>query len=71
MDVVVTRHRCGSVRNGLFHRTSMPRPGMNVQTHLQKQVEAEPGSYESFLCPACLRLHHIDVSNGRVLGDDT
>jgi hypothetical protein len=43
-----------------------PNTGMNVQTHLEKQQRVEEGrSYEAFLCPACTRVHFIDLSSGQ------
>jgi hypothetical protein len=42
-----------------------PQTGMNVQTHLEKQQGQEGRSFESFTCPACTRLHFIDLATGR------
>jgi hypothetical protein len=42
-----------------------PHTGMNVQTHLEKQKRVEGRSYEAFPCPACTRVHFIDLSSGQ------
>ncbi len=42
-----------------------PQTGMNVQTHLEKQQRQEGRSFESFACPACTRLHFIDLASGQ------
>jgi hypothetical protein len=44
-----------------------PQTGMNVQHRL----EDGPGdrTHVSVACPACTRLHLIDTSTGRLLGD--
>ncbi|MDI3562103.1 hypothetical protein OWC48_16970 [Bradyrhizobium sp. Arg816] len=62
-----------------------PQTGMNVQTHLERQPrpgERRPGerrlegrrlegrSFESFACPACTRLHFIDLASGQPMNRD-
>ncbi|WPM83726.1 hypothetical protein ML401_38805 [Bradyrhizobium sp. 62B] len=42
-----------------------PQTGMNVQTHLEKQQSQEGRSLSSFACPACTRLHFIDLASGK------
>ncbi|WFU38053.1 hypothetical protein QA640_26885 [Bradyrhizobium sp. CB82] len=42
-----------------------PQTGMNVQTHLEKQQGAEGQSFEAFTCPACARVHFIDLVSGQ------
>ncbi|WP_165637371.1 hypothetical protein [Bradyrhizobium shewense] len=42
-----------------------PQTGMNVQTHLEKQLRQEKRSFASFACPACTRLHFIDLASGQ------
>ncbi|UEM17622.1 hypothetical protein J4G43_031985 [Bradyrhizobium barranii subsp. barranii] len=57
-----------------------PQTGMNVQTHLERQPRPderslderrlegrrlEGRSFESFACPACTRLHFIDLASGQ------
>ncbi|PSO14406.1 hypothetical protein C7G42_32100 [Bradyrhizobium sp. MOS003] len=42
-----------------------PQTGMNVQTHLEKQVKQERRSLVSFACPACASLHFIDLASGQ------
>ncbi|WP_439395830.1 hypothetical protein ACRQ5Q_02285 [Bradyrhizobium sp. PMVTL-01] len=44
-----------------------PQTGMNVQHRL----EVGPGdrTHVSVACPACTRLHLIDTSTGRLLGE--
>ncbi len=45
-----------------------PQTGMNVQTHLEKQQRTEGRSFESFACPACTRVHFIDLASGQPIG---
>lgn len=47
-----------------------PQTGMNVQTHLEKQKIEEGRSFESFPCPACTRLHFIDLASGKPMNRD-
>ncbi|MBB4426179.1 hypothetical protein GGD66_004740 [Bradyrhizobium sp. CIR48] len=42
-----------------------PQTGMNVQTDLEKQLRQERRSFASFACPACTRLHFIDLASGQ------
>ncbi|MBV8699431.1 MAG: hypothetical protein JO052_16465 [Bradyrhizobium sp.] len=48
-----------------------PRTGMNVQHWL---AEPDPGDprlvYESVVCKACTRIHFINSSTGKLLGDE-
>lgn len=46
-----------------------PQTGMNVQTLLEKQLRQEGRSFASFTCPACMRLHFIDLASGIDLTD--
>ena len=47
-----------------------PQTGMDVQTLLYKQGKDEARTYEAITCPACTRLHFIDKSTGKALGQD-
>ncbi|WP_445216003.1 hypothetical protein ACKWRH_26985 [Bradyrhizobium sp. Pa8] len=62
-----------------------PQTGMNVQTHLERQPKLdeqrpderrlegrrlEGRSFESFACPACTRLHFIDLASGQPMNRD-
>ena len=47
-----------------------PQTGMNVQPLLHKQGNDEARTYEAVTCPACTRLHFIDKSTGKALGQD-
>jgi hypothetical protein len=47
-----------------------PQTGMNVQTLLEKQERDEAEIYEAVICPACTRLHFIQKSTGKALGQD-
>jgi hypothetical protein len=38
---------------------------MNVQTHLEKERTHEGCSFAPFACPACTRLHFIDLASGQ------
>jgi hypothetical protein len=42
-----------------------PETGMNVQTHLEKQERTEGRRFASVACPACTRLHFIDLASGK------
>jgi len=44
-----------------------PQTGMNVQHRLSD--ESTGRTHESVSCPACTRLHLIDRSTGKLLGD--
>ena len=44
-----------------------PHTGMNVQTHLEKQQRVEGRSVEAFTCPACTRVHFLDLTTGQPL----
>jgi hypothetical protein len=48
-----------------------PRTGMNVQHWLADKVAPDHPkcAYESVVCQACSRLHFINRSNGKLLGD--
>jgi hypothetical protein len=45
-----------------------PQTGMNVQTHLEKEQKQAGRSFASFACPACTRLHFIDLASGQPIG---
>ena len=47
-----------------------PQTGMDVQTLLDKQEKDEARIYESVICPACTRLHFINKSTSKALGQD-
>ena len=47
-----------------------PQTGMYVQTHLEKQQRQEGRSFESFACPACTRLHFIDLASGQSITEN-
>lgn len=42
-----------------------PQTGMNVQTHLEKQPQRQERTFEAFSCPACTRVHFIDLASGQ------
>ena len=44
-----------------------PDTGLNVQTHLEKQQRLDGRSFEAFSCPACTRVHFIDLTTGKPL----
>lgn len=47
------------------------RTGMNVQIEMPEMAPAEHAdSYESVTCPACTRIHLINKTTGRTLGDN-
>ena len=47
------------------------RTGMNVQIEMPETAPTEhPDSYESVTCPACTRIHLINKTTGRTLGDN-
>ena len=44
--------------------------GMNVQVWLPEETPSDRvDSYESVTCPACARLHLVNKTTGRILGD--
>ncbi|MDE5441297.1 hypothetical protein FXV83_03370 [Bradyrhizobium hipponense] len=47
-----------------------PQTGMNVQTHLERQPKLEGRPFEAFSCPACTRVHFIDLALGRPMVGD-
>jgi len=48
-----------------------PRTGLNVQHRLDESEPGDPNStYEPVVCKACTRLHFINRSTGRLLGED-
>jgi hypothetical protein len=47
-----------------------PETGMNVQTHLEKHEVREGRSFEPFACPACTRIHFIDLVSGQPMNRD-
>jgi hypothetical protein len=48
-----------------------PRTGMNVQHWIAEEARADHlrCSYETLVCKACMRLHFINRSTGKLLGD--
>ena len=43
---------------------------MNVEIWLDKDASTDQAdSYESVTCPVCLRLHLVNKTTGRLLGD--
>jgi hypothetical protein len=43
---------------------------MNVQIWLVKDASTDQGdTYETVTCPACLRLHFVNKTTGKLLGD--
>jgi hypothetical protein len=42
---------------------------MNVQHWLEEPPEEDDGSYETVACKACGRLHLINQSSGKLLGE--
>lgn len=47
-----------------------PHTGMDVQTYLHRREKDEARAHEAVTCPACTRLHFIDKSTGKALGQD-
>jgi hypothetical protein len=47
-----------------------PQTGMHVQTHLEKQQRSEGRRFESVACPACTRVHFIDLASGQPISRD-
>lgn len=47
------------------------RTGMNVQIHIPDAAPTvHPDIYESVTCPACTRIHLVNRTTGRMLGDN-
>lgn len=48
-----------------------PYTGLNVQHELDDAPERDEKSYyDAVTCPACARLHFVNRSTGKTLGDD-
>jgi hypothetical protein len=48
-----------------------PTTGLNVQGLFAEAVSADNAeTYESVICPVCARMHLVNRSTGRTLGDD-
>jgi len=46
------------------------RTGLNVQVWLPEEgAPAEADSYEAVTCPACSRIHLVNKTTGKMLGD--
>jgi len=43
---------------------------MNVQIDMPDAAPDYPDSYESVACPACARIHLVNKTTGRTLGDN-
>ena len=58
---------CGSMGHVIF---KCPRTGLNVQHWLADEPESghPRASYDSVACKACNRLHFINRSNGKLVG---
>ncbi|WIW45369.1 hypothetical protein ML401_28560 [Bradyrhizobium sp. 62B] len=47
-----------------------PRNGMNVQHRLDDDLPAAPrNAYASVRCPACMALHFVNSTTGKLLGE--
>jgi hypothetical protein len=47
-----------------------PHTGMDVQTSLEKQERDPIRAYEAISCPACIRIHFINVITGAVVSQN-
>jgi len=47
-----------------------PHTGMDVQTSLEKQERDPIRAYEAISCPACTRIHFINVITGAVVSQN-
>lgn len=47
-----------------------PFTGMDVQTSLEKQEGNLVRAYEAISCPACTRIHFINMTTGTVISQD-
>jgi hypothetical protein len=48
-----------------------PQTGMNVQHWLPATDDDEPkGTHKSIVCPACSKLHFLNSSTGKLLGQE-
>ena len=48
------------------------RTGMNVQIEMPEMAPTEhTDSYETVTCPACTRIHLVNKTTGRMLGDNS
>jgi nitrite reductase/ring-hydroxylating ferredoxin subunit len=48
-----------------------PHTGMNVQHSLPDSSGEPEGTHRSIVCPACHRLHFINNSTGKLLGEES
>jgi hypothetical protein len=52
-----------------------PRTGMRVQATFAakdgEEAEDRSQNYQSVSCPACARMHFVNVKTGKLLGPDT
>ena len=47
-----------------------PRTGSNVQVWVPEDASThQPDAYEAVTCPACTRLHFVNKTTGKLLGD--
>jgi len=47
-----------------------PHTGMDVRTSLEKQERNPIRAYEAISCPACTRIHFINVTTGAVVSQN-
>jgi hypothetical protein len=53
--------------NHIYHCT---RTGMNVQVVMSEVTASDPTDrYEAITCPACARLHLVNKTTGKILGE--
>jgi hypothetical protein len=45
------------------------RTGVNVQLSPPEEAPDEADSYEAVTCPACTRIHFVNKTTGKMLGD--
>jgi hypothetical protein len=46
-----------------------PRTGLNVQHWLEEVPDDPSDAYKPVVCQACTKLHFINISNGKLLGE--
>jgi hypothetical protein len=46
-----------------------PQTGMHVQHWLPAAPDEPQGTHRSITCPACAKLHFVNSSTGKLLGD--
>jgi hypothetical protein len=47
-----------------------PATGMHVQHWSDEDADVRENEYEGIICPACTRLHFLNLKTGKLLGQE-